>query len=285
MNGQNDFSYSPAIPDFRWINREIPILEIAAKLGIIVRGNKAQCLDCGKERRLSFTPKLNGWKCFHCEPAGKMHTPLDLVMKHRDCSVYAAADWISRTWGIVGRVQIERSKNAYASRGPTYVRYRPIPAPHKSRPSLEAFMASPAWREMPLTTRTIAMALFAMANAEDSHTVTISRKELAGITGIQRLNTISHATRELKAIRMFAVEQGFGGKLGSRASSYRLTWWSQSFQVWLSQGYALPGEYPLVRPDTPTPHPAGTRNSVALVTPSIEPAEKEQSDEQLLTRP
>ena len=43
MNGDNNIHYSPALPDFKWINAEIPILEVAQKLGLVVRGKKATC--------------------------------------------------------------------------------------------------------------------------------------------------------------------------------------------------------------------------------------------------
>ena len=43
MNGDNNIHYSPALPDFKWINAQVPILEVAQKLGLVVRGKKATC--------------------------------------------------------------------------------------------------------------------------------------------------------------------------------------------------------------------------------------------------
>src|ERR1017187_5227682 len=152
MNGDNNLHYSRAMHDFRWINAEIPILEVAQKVGLVVRGKKAICPQCGK-RRLTFTTVHNGWKCWSCEPAGKMHSVIDLVMLERNCSPYEAAKWISENWSVAGRVQIEYSENAHGGERHTYQRYQPIRVPDKSQPSLQALVGSPGWLEMPLSVK------------------------------------------------------------------------------------------------------------------------------------
>jgi len=59
MNGSNNFRYTPCFPDLKWINREIPILEVAQRLGIPVHGIKTICTECGA-RRLTFRPSTSG---------------------------------------------------------------------------------------------------------------------------------------------------------------------------------------------------------------------------------
>jgi hypothetical protein len=258
MNGDNNIHYSPALPDFRWINAEVPILEVAQKLGLVVRGKKAICLECSK-RRLTFTTVHNGWKCWSCEPGGKMHSVIDLVTVHRNCTVYEAAKWIGENWRVAGRVQIEYSENAHGRERHTYRRYQPVPVPDKSEPSIQALVASPGWREMPLSARVIAVTLFAMAETEDDRVVTISRRALGELAGVHKPIAIARAVRELEAIGLFAVDRGSWGNRGYRASTFKLTWWSKAFQAWLTQGYATPHTIP--------PHdPASTSNSETFGT-------------------
>lgn len=267
MNGDNNIHFSPPLPDFKWINTEIPILDVAQKLGLVVRGKKAICPECTK-RRLTFTTVHNGWKCWSCNPGGRMHSVIDLVMVHRNCPLYEAAKWISENWRVAGRVQIEFSENARGKDRHTYQRYQPIPVPDKSKPSIQALVGSPGWREMPLSARVIAVTLFAMAETDDNRVVSISRRALGELVGIRKSNTIAQAVRELEAIGLFAVDRGSWGNRGYKASSFKLTWWSQAFQAWLSQGYATP--------HTISPHhPPGTSNSETFGTqPPVEPKQE-----------
>jgi len=173
-----------------------------------------------------------------------MHSVIDLVMVHRNCSPYEAARWIGEHWRVAGRIQVERSENARGETRHTYHRYRPIPVPDKSKPSIQALVASPGWPEMPLSTRVIAVTLFAMVETEDNRVVTISRRQLPLVAGIRKSNTIAKAIRELEAIGLFAVDRGSWGDRGCKACTFRLTWWSQAFQAWLRQGYAITSSPP-----------------------------------------
>lgn len=256
MNGDTNIHYSRPLPDFKWINGEVPILEVAQKLGLVVRGKKMICPECGK-CRLTFTTVHNGWKCWSCDPGGKMRSVIDLVMAHRQCPPYEAAKWISENWEVAGRVQIEFSENARGEKRHTYRCYQPMPVPDKSQPSIQALVASPGWREMPLSARVIAVTLFAMAMSGAGRTVSISRRMLGETAGVHKPAAVVEAIREMEAIGLFAVDKGSWGDRGYRASTFRLTWFSQAFQAWLSHGYAPPSTI------DPTP-PKGTSNTVPL---------------------
>jgi len=256
VNGDNRIHYSRALPDFNWINGEVPILEVAKKLGLVVRGKKTTCPECGK-RRLTFTTVHNGWKCWSCDPGGKMRSVIDLVMAHRQCPPFEAAKWISENWEVAGRVQIEFSENSRGEKRHTYRRYQPIPIPDKSQPSIEALVASPGWRAMPLSVRVIAVTLLAMAVSDGGGTVSISRRMLGTLAGVHKPAAVVEAVREMEAIGLFAVDKGSWGDRGYRASTFRLTWFSQAFQAWLSRGYAPPSTI------DPNP-PKGTSNTVPL---------------------
>jgi hypothetical protein len=273
MKGVNNIHYSRALPDFKWINAQIPILEVAQKLGLVVRGKKMICPDCGK-RRLTFTTIHNGWKCWSCEPGGKMRSVIDLVMAHRNCPAYEAAKWITENWRVAGRVQIEYSENARGKVRHTYQRYQPIPVPDRSQPSLEAIVASPGWREMPLSARVIAVTLFAMALGADNHVVSIGRRMLGELAGVHKPAAVVEAVREMEAIGLFAVDKGSWGIRGYKASTFRLTWWSRAFQAWLSRGYAPPS-------NLEPPNHRSTSNTVPLRNhPPPEP--KPESDLDLI---
>jgi hypothetical protein len=236
MNGDNNIQYSRALPDFKWINTEIPILEVGQRLRLVIRGKKTVCPQCSK-LRLTFTTVHNGWKCWECEPTGKMHSVIDLVMLHRNCSLNGAAKWIGENWKVAGQVQIEFSENAHGRERHTYQRYQPIRVPDKSKPSIQALVASPGWREMPLSARVIAVTLFAMVE-EDNHVMSISRRVLGELAGVHKPIAIARAVREMEAIGLFAVDRGSWGNRGYKASTFRLTWWSQALQAWLEHGYA-----------------------------------------------
>ena len=265
MNGRNNIKYSRCLPDLKWINRETPILELAQQLDVPLRGTKTECTECGADR-LTFRPSLNLWRCWNCDPTGKNKTPIDLVMRYKNCSVYEAAKWISERWPNVGRVQIERSENAHGLTKHEYQRYRQIPTPKGSKPSLQGLVASPGWREMPLSVRAVVITLLALTGSDENKSVTIGRRELGHLVGITDPNTIVKATREVETIGLFQVEKGTRTSGGYKPSSYRLTWFSARFQAWRMHGYDVAAPPPPLAASTtpPAPPPGGTSKSVGI---------------------
>jgi hypothetical protein len=249
MNGSNNIRCGPAMPDMKWINTEIPILEVARKLGLVVRGKKATCPECEK-RRLTFSLKLNLWRCWNCSPAGKGKSVLDLVMFMLNVEVYDAAKWISEQWNVIGKVQVERSENRCGRTKHVYRHIRQIPGPEKDKPTLVAIIASPGWREMNLSARVVAMALLPLAQLDSNQTVTISRRELGDLTGVRNPHALAKANGELEAIGPFTIDRGWGNQAGHQITTYRLTSWSDTFQKWLLSGF-LAG----LETSTPTPPP------------------------------
>jgi len=269
MDGSNHIRYGKPMPDMKYINHEIPILEVARELGLAVGGRKIICPECGK-KRLTFSVKLNCWRCWNCDPAGKRKTVIDLVMFFLNVDAYNAAQWISKRWNVVGQVQVERSENQRGLTKHVYRRVRPIPVPERDKPSLQAIVTSPGWREMSLSARVVAMTLLALAQMDDNNSVTISRKELSDLTGISDPNTLAKANREVQAIGLFEIDRGYKTKYCQRPTVYRLTWWSQVFQRWLSLGYALPETAnPHLSPITPIPPHHGTSTSGGFTLPTV----------------
>ena len=215
MDGSNHIRYSTAMPDMKFINSQIPILEVARALGLEVRGRKATCPECQK-RRLTFSVKLNCWRCWNCDPVGKRKTAIDLVMFFLNVDAYNAAAWIRKRWNVVGQVQVERSENKHGLTKHVYRRVRSIPIPERDKPSLQAVVTSPGWRDMSLSARVVAMTLLALARMDANNSVTIDRKGLSYLTGITDPNTLAKANRELQAIGLFAIDHGYRTKYAER---------------------------------------------------------------------
>jgi DNA primase len=77
--------------------RQLPICEIAKRLGINIHGNKAMCFGGhdSKTPSLSFSKRKNLWKCFGCDKGGDN---IKLVMEVRNCEFKDAIDWIKASF-------------------------------------------------------------------------------------------------------------------------------------------------------------------------------------------
>jgi hypothetical protein len=253
------------MPDMKFINRQVPILEVARELGLEVRGRKATCPEC-KKKRLTFSVKLNCWRCWNCDPNGKRKTVIDLVMFILNVEAFNAVAWISERWNVASQVQVERSENRRGLTKHVYRRVRQISVPERDKPNLQAVVVSPGWRDMSLSARVIAMTLFALARMDEKNSVTINRQGLSYLTGITDPNTLAKANRELQAIGLFEIDRGYRTKYAERPTVYRLTWWTQVFQRWLKAGYAVPETTTLTTPDTTSHHGTSTSGRFALPT-------------------
>jgi len=185
-------------------------------------------------------------------------------MLYKACDVYQAAQWIAKQWPNVSRVQIEKSENAHGLTKHEYRRYRQVPIPDQSKPSVQGLVASPGWREMPLSVRAVIVHLLALAEFEKNKTVAISRRKLGELVGIADPNTVIKAIKEVEAIGLFQVDKGTWTSGGYKPSSYRLTWWSARFQLWKVHGYDVPATSPTpcTTTATTTPHTGGTSKPV-----------------------
>jgi hypothetical protein len=258
------------------INHEVPILEVARELGLAVGGRKTICPEC-KKRRLTFSVKWNCWRCWNCDPTGKRKTVIDLVMFCLNLDAYNAAQWISDRWKVVSQVQVERSENRHGLTKRLFRRVRQVPVKERDKPSLQAIVTSPGWREMSLSSRVVAVTLLALARMDANNSVTISRRELGDLTGISDPNTLAKANREVQAIGLFEIDRGYRTKYCQRPTVYRLTWWSQVFQRWLSLGYAVPETASPHLPPIPPPPHHGTSTSGGFSLPTVPEATGRES--------
>lgn len=96
--------------------KQTPILDVATRLGIQVRGKKAMCFG-GHDKKtpsLSFVPNKNIWKCFGC---GKGGDAISLVREVLGCDFRAALDWFADKCSVDARQHVSRgARNATRSK-------------------------------------------------------------------------------------------------------------------------------------------------------------------------
>src|SRR5947209_17705764 len=84
-------------------SQAVPVLTIAAALGLEVTGRRARCFNGaahqgGDDARpsLTFLPNSNRFQCFSCGVKGDV---IDLVKAVRRCDFKAAVEWIQSLSG------------------------------------------------------------------------------------------------------------------------------------------------------------------------------------------
>jgi DNA primase len=80
--------------------KQIPIIEVAKRLGIQVRGTKAMCF-LGHDKAspsLSFLKSRNTWRCFGA--CGKQGDGVSLVMEKQGLDFKSALEWFARNFAV-----------------------------------------------------------------------------------------------------------------------------------------------------------------------------------------
>lgn len=78
--------------------KQIPILEIARKLGLRIKGKRALCFaPHDSNPSLNFDLRKNSWRCFGCGLGGD---GVSLVEKALGMDFLAACAWLSNSFGI-----------------------------------------------------------------------------------------------------------------------------------------------------------------------------------------
>ncbi len=91
--------------------QQIPILDVASRLGIQVRGTKAMCFS-GHDKRtpsLTFSRMKNTWRCYGA--CGKGGDGIALAMAQLQCDFKSALGWFAREFGIDVRPQQHRGRS------------------------------------------------------------------------------------------------------------------------------------------------------------------------------
>lgn len=118
--------------------KQIPIIEVAKRLGIQVRGAKAMCFS-GHDKAspsLSFHKKWNSWKCFGA--CGKGGDGIALVREKEGLDFKGALEWFARNFAV----DVTRQFRVQSRRG-RVVRARKAVVVQPALPEQQEFTADP----------------------------------------------------------------------------------------------------------------------------------------------
>ena len=100
--------------------KQIPVIDVASSLGLIVKGRKALCFSGhDKNPSLSFHIPTNSWRCFGC---GLKGSNIDLVMAIRQATFREAVAWMSSSFGLPAQLRqqgFRQKPRLLARAGPT----------------------------------------------------------------------------------------------------------------------------------------------------------------------
>ena len=189
---------NPQIPDLQWINREVPIAEVARHLDLSFDGStKIHCWHPERHQHgdrtasVGIKRKGNRVKCFGC--ASKPLGPVDLVIDVLGLNSPAdAALWIAERFCVH---HIPKGKHLKQSARP------PVRAGFEG--DIRILVYSGLWADLSKSARCIAPVLVSLATWETSKRVGEVRVSYGGISrysGVASPNAVAKALRELEEI-------------------------------------------------------------------------------------
>ncbi len=216
------------VPDLRWINRRLPIADVAKALGLrLGQGGMIHCGHPEKHQNGDKTPSvgvrksMNRVKCFGCD--SPTMSVVDLVCDVLGVSVAEAARWIAEHFDvpqIPRRRHLEPSERRWCDVG------------HEQ--PIELLVKSGIWAQLSPQAQRIAPVLFCLATKEDRDTfrVQISNRAIMRYSGAKSFSSVSKAIRQLEEIEWLQCVPGTaraGAELRS-TGTYLLTPYSDALQ-------------------------------------------------------
>jgi hypothetical protein len=225
------------VPDARYIRVELPVSEVAQKLGLAVRRRWARCPeDQGHWARIWM--KANRLKCFTC-PTRPL-TTIDLVMKVLGIDVNQAIKWIAARFTVPMR-RVRLTTNRRGNTKHLYVDYPSCDRPTRLHPSVDLLRRAPAYARLTPTARRLAAFLIERIPRE-SMTGSFSYRELQAQTHTGNRGTLARAFEQLRTVGLVQTareaSQAEGFNFYAARTLVRLTWGSPRFQESLSGGSA-----------------------------------------------
>lgn len=210
------------VPDFQWIRRNVPIVEVAQRLELYVQGTMARCWRPDQHQHADRTPSVglhprrNVAKCFVCDI--KPLSPIDLAMSVLGAELAPAVAWITQRWAVP---TIAKGKHL----NPTQRWAERFRAGMESR--LHTLVRSGIWA---LLTPAETSIFGALDTFTDGDQVTISYGGLMRYAGIGSRATVSAALRTFERLHMLSREPRTE-RYGLRAAgSYFWTFDSPEFE-------------------------------------------------------
>ena len=192
-------------PDLKFINRKIPIIEVARALDLRVGENgnihcwRPQLHQNGdRTASVGIRKKNNTVKCFGCGlgPFG----PVDLVTQVLELSVGKAARWIASRFAVP---ELPRGKHLVQPRWEI--------GRYGFEGDLGILVRSGLWATLSLSTRAIAPVLIEFCDREplkQTFQVTISYRAISRYSGIASQRVIAGALRELQELHWLVALPG-----------------------------------------------------------------------------
>lgn len=209
------------IPDMRFINRNVPVADVARALDL--RLDEAGRIHCWHPDRhqngdrtasVGIRKKNNTVKCFGCESNPK--GPIDLVMDVLGLTAADGALWIAERFEV-----------------PTIAAHKRLTDPDRRRRrvgyerGVELLIRSGLWGTLSEATRSIAPVLLALSVNESptaqEQTVRISYAGITRYSGVSSPTAIRKALLELSEIGFLRLPEAGRRAPGKPASSYVLT--------------------------------------------------------------
>lgn len=209
---------SASCPDFAYIRANVPIRDVAAKLGIVLNGRNAHCwrplqhAHGDADPSIRFDRRRNKGRCFVCD--AHAWSTLDLVMMVLGCDVVAAARWITARFIVPpppsGKHLVQRTE--------TNPRFRI----GVSNSNLEIVIHGGVWARLPGSARSVLAVLAAFADPMTRETE-VSYRALMRYGGIGSPSTVSKALARLRQWRLLQVVRSGDGEGLRACNRYTLT--------------------------------------------------------------
>lgn len=184
-----------AIPDFKWVNRHVPIREVCIALELRVgSGNMLHCWHGDRHKNgdrtasVSIRKSTNRLRCFGC--GSKTLSVVDLVMDALDTDVAGAARWLEQHFKVKHIAKGRHLKDRHAIR-PYRVGFED---------PIELLIKSGIWAQLKPGSQRIIPALLYLAEpgkGPDTFVAQVSYRAIQRYSGVKSFGTISKALKQL----------------------------------------------------------------------------------------
>ena len=221
--------YNSGIPDFDFIRKHVPIVDVARALGIRISGREAHCWRTEHHQHGDRTPSIsfhrgkNTARCFVCDDHPL--STIDLVMAHTGQTLFEVGRWFVVRFGVP-----LRAKNAKLVRPERW---------HIGRVGVgdrlyEDLVRSGLWAAMSDAGRSIFVVIKTLADYDGK--LEISYRGLSRYAGKRNRSSISGALRQFERMGFLRIHRGAGTD-GLRATSqYELAPDNPHFQKLVGDG-------------------------------------------------
>jgi hypothetical protein len=207
------------ISDLAYIRDQIPIAEVALKLGLTVRGKMIRCWHPDNHAHGDRTPSVGIWekrnrvRCFGgCKP--QMLSTIDLVMDFRSATFKEAINWITDKFEV-----------PICSRIQTRTRFSPLERRNGEDWPLERFVSSGLWASLGHPAQAL-LPVFLTVVRTGENDVSLSYRTLQRYSGLGSPSSVRRGLDELKFIGVVAqarIPKREDGLPIRESATYRVT--------------------------------------------------------------